>query len=427
MLTRRALLASTAALAAGCSTLESSFSVPSQSQVIDLAWASEVFAGLPEWGYGPNGLEESLKRIVAALEEDTENPDGPAKARYTLTPRFMRSEKADPPLQSIDDLIAWYRGLEVDLLSVPPFFAHILGERGVILPLDQFISADGYELTEAIYPYLLDHFRSEGGLFALPLDASPTMIHYDPKILTQEDVSLMNEGWHWDDMVEIAGKLTERDENGEVRRWGLITQHQGYWWALWQNEAGLADPITMQCRLSEPAAIAALQFCHDLIHAHQVSPPVTSTDAWSVFNAHPWPPMFFSSVQGNWSSENRWAALPRGKQFSVPVIGNMGIAITAKAQNTEVAFKALKGLAGVMQRFVEVPAQKEAVARLGDFRKTLRPAEIAAIQQSMEHGRAIPLTRTMWGAMRAVEEGIVRGDDVLTVVNEACAFLQDHG
>ncbi len=426
MLTRRALMASTAALAAGCSSLESSFSVPGQPRTIDLTWISEAYGGFRERGFGPNGLEEALKRIVAALEEDIENPNGPAKARYTLTSRFVRSENADPPLQSIDDIIAWYGGLETDLLSVPPLLAQMLGERGVILPLDQFIATDGSEFTEAVYPYLLDHFRSDGGLFALPVDASPTLIHYDPKTLSQDDVSRINEGWHWDDMLEIAEKLTERDENGEVQRWGLLTQHHGYWWALWQNEAELADPATMQCRLLEPAAIEALQFCHDLIHTHQVSPPVTSFDAWSVFNAHSWPGMFFSSVQGSWSSENRWAALPQGKRHSVPVIGNMGIAITARAQNTEVAFKALKGLVGVMQRFVEVPAQKEAVARLGDFRKTLRPAEIAAFQHSMEHGRAIPFSRAAWGAMQALEEGIARGDDILTVVNDACSTLQEQ-
>ncbi|MDE2841222.1 MAG: extracellular solute-binding protein [Chloroflexota bacterium] len=339
MLTRRALIASTAALAAGCSSLESAFSVPNQPRTIDLTWISEAYGGFRERGLGPNGLEETLKHIVAALEEDIENPNGPAKARYTLTSRFVRSENADPPLQSIDDVIAWYGGLEADLLSVPPFLAQLLGERGVILSLDQLVSADGSEFTDAIYPYLLDHFRSDGGLFALPVDAGPTMIHYNPRVLSQDDVSRINEGWHWDDMVEIAEKLTERDENGEVQRWGLITQHQGYWWALWQNEAELADPITNQCRLLEPAAIEALQFCHDLIHTHQVSPPVTSFDAWSAFQSGSWPPMFFSSVQGNWSSDNRWAALPRGKQHSVPVIGNMGIAITDRAQNTEAALR----------------------------------------------------------------------------------------
>ena len=424
VLTRRALLAGAAALAAGCNSLESAMSVPGQPKETNLTWTSESYGGFRDRGYGPTGLEETLKHIVAALTEDTDNPNGPAKAGYTLAPRYVRSEDVEPRLQSLDDIIAWYRSLETDLLSVPPLLAQMLGERGVILPLDQFAATRGSDFTEAVYPYLLDHFRSEGGLFALPVDASPTLIHYDPKILSPDDISRIDEGWHWDDLVEIAEKLTERDESGEVKRWGLISQHQGYWWALWQNEAELADPITKQCRLLEPAAIEALQFCHDLIHTHQVSPPVTSFDAWSAFERGNWPPLFFSSVQGNWSSENRWAALPRGKQHSVPVIGNMGIAITANAQNTEVAFTALKGLAGVMQRFVEVPAQKEAVARLGDFRKTLLPAEVAAFQHSMEHGRAIPYNRASWSAMQTLDEGIAMGDDILTVVNDACSSLQ---
>ena len=424
MLSRRALMASTAALAAGCSSIESAFNVPSESRILDLTWASESYGGIRERGIGPNGLEETLKQIVAALEEDTENPNGPVVGRYTLTPRYLRSEKVDPPLKGIDELIAWYGGLEVDLLSVPPLFAQMLGERGIILPLDQFVSADGSGLTEAIFPYLLDHFRSDGGLFALPVDASPTMIHYDPRIFAKHGVSNIDEGWNWDDLAENAAKLVERDEDGEVQRWGLITQHHGYWWALWQNEADVADPTTMQCQLMDSAATEALHFCRDLIHTQRVSPPVTSSDVWRVFNSGMWPAMFFSSTQGSWSSENRWAALPRGKKRSVPVIGNMGIAITARAQNTEAAFTALKGLVGVMQRFVEVPAQKEAVARMGDFRKTLLPAEIAAFQQSMEHGRAIPLKATMWRAMFAIEEGLARGDDVVTIVNQACSLVE---
>ena len=292
------------------------------------------------------------------------------------------------------------------------------------MPLDQFISADGSELTETIYPYLLDHFRSDGGLFALPVDASPTMLHYDPKYFAEHGVPPVDESWDWDDLVENAVKLTQRDEDGEVQRWGLVTQHHGYWWALWQNEADVVDSTGVRCLLQDPVATKALQFCRDLIHSQRVSPPVTSSDVWHVFNADLWPAMFFTSSQGSRSSNYRWAALPRGKVRSVPVAGDMGIAITARAQNTEVAFAALKGLVGVMQRFVEVPAQKEAVARMGDFRKTLQPAEIAAFQQSMEHGRALPLGRPRRDAMAAIEEGLVRGDDVVTIVNQACSLVE---
>ena len=116
--------------------------------------------------------------------------------------------------------------------------------------------------------------------------------------------------------------------------------------------------------------------------------------------------------------------IPQGKVRSVPVLGEMGIAIMARTENTEAAYTALKGLVNVMQRFVPVPAQKEAVGRLGDYRKVLHPKEIAAIQASMEHGRGIPLDQKMRGAMRAIEEGIVRGDDVVTVVNAACSLVE---
>ena len=111
MLTRRALIASTAALAAGCSSIESAFNVPSESRILDLTWASGSYGGFRVRGLGSNGLEETLKQIVAALEEDTENPNGPVVGRYTLTPRYLRSEKVDPPLKGIDELIAWYGGL----------------------------------------------------------------------------------------------------------------------------------------------------------------------------------------------------------------------------------------------------------------------------------------------------------------------------
>ena len=426
MLTRRALLAGTAALAAGCSSMEGAFSVPGRPQMVELTWASESFSGMTERGFGSRGLRPALQQIVAALTDDSENPNGPTRGRYTLTSRYIDSQQANPPPREVEDLLAWYGSLEVDLLSVHPVIAQMLGERGIILPLDPFIAADGPELAEAFYPYLFEHFRSDAGQFALPVDASPTMVQYDPRYFADVGVPPVDSNWDWEDLVKNGLKLTERDDDGDVRRWGLVTQHQGSWWALWQNGADLADPNTEQCRLQEPAAIEALHFCYDLMHVHHVTPPITSRDGWQLFSsqAAPWPAMYYTSNQGSWHSEYRWAALPQGKVRSVPVIADMGIAITAHAKDTGAAYVALKGLVDVMQRFVHVPAQKAAVARLGDFRKTLLPEEITAFQTSMAYGRAIPFSGAMWQAMFAIEEGLARGDEVLTVVNEACSIME---
>ena len=76
-----------------------------------------------------------------------------------------------------------------------------------------------------------------------------------------------------------------------------------------------------------------------------------------------------------------------------------------------------------MQQFVTVPAQKEAVARLGDFRKVLLPGEVEAFQQSMEFGRALPQDRSLWRAMYAIEEELVHGE-VSSAVNAACSMIE---
>ena len=426
MLTRRTLMATSAGLAAGCSSLESSFSVPSLPKDVELTWGSLGFIGLFEPGVGGRDPETKLRQMVVALEEDTENPDGPAKGHYTLNSQFIDMEGVDPQPQDIDEILAWFGNLEVDLLSVSPFLAQMLGERGIIQPLDPLIAAEGPGVTEAFFPYLLDHLRSDDGLFGLPVNAQPLMLHYDPQFFAEQGVPLVDESWDWDDLVASAKTLTQRDEEGAVQRWGLALMSYRFWWALWQNEADLADPTTLRCLLQDSAAAEALQLCRDLIHTHRVAPPVTTMDSWHLFDSPSgkWPAMMYGAYQNFWSSEYRWTEIPQGKIRSVPVAGDMGMAITARTENVEAAFTALKGIVNTMQRFVPVPAQMEAVGRLGDYRKVLHPKEIAAIQSSMEHGRGMPLDQAVRGAMRAIEEGIVRGDDVVTVINAACSLVE---
>lgn len=428
MLSRRTLLAGTAALAAAaCSSPGSATSLPTRRKEGELIWASLSFADLRISTGFMGRVHNAIQQVTAALMEDTENPNGPAKGGYTLRSGFAHPEQVSPRPRNEAELLAWYQSLDADLFTVNPYLARWLGEQGVLLPLDQLIAADEAALIQGHYPYLVDQFRSAGGLFALPVDANPSMVHYDPKYFAEQGVPPVDDSWGWDDIVENAVTLTRRNASGEVQRWGLFTQESGYWWALWQNEAELADPAALNCRLQDAAAREALQFCRDLLHTHRVAPPVTKVIEWQVSEtpSRLWPAMLYLPHQSFSRDGYRWAALPRGKVRSVPVAGNLGIAIAARAQNTAQAYTALKGLVDVMQPLALVPARRDAVARLGDFEKNLLPAEIAAIQQSLEHGRGLPPYPLMWDAMRAIEEGLARGDEVATVVNAACSVLTE--
>ena len=116
----------------------------------------------------------------------------------------------------------------------------------------------------------------------------------------------------------------------------------------------------------------------------------------------------------------------RGKVRAVPVYADFGIAIAARTADPEAAYTVLKGLTNVMQQYVNVPAQREAVANLGEFRKELQPEEVAALQQSMEHGHGWPQTGVQYHAIRYLVQALVDGDDVATAVNQACSIVREY-
>lgn len=79
MLSRRALLTGAAVLSAGCGPLGSVFSPPELPKRAHLTWVSLVFSGLYDPAARVQDSLAKLKHAVAALEEDTQNPNGPAR------------------------------------------------------------------------------------------------------------------------------------------------------------------------------------------------------------------------------------------------------------------------------------------------------------------------------------------------------------
>ena len=304
MLSRRTLIGSAAVLAAGCGPLKSLYSAPSVPKESELIWASRRFIGL-----------EDQHRILATLVEDEDNPYGPEQGHYRLEAHTI--EQAP----SLDDLDAW-RDLRVDLLSLEVEQAKVLGEGGVLLPLDRFGEANESALNAAFFPGVLNQFRVQGALYALPVSALPVMAYYDVVHFTERGVPPMDGSWDWDDLVRHSATLTERGADGTVSRWGVDAHGSNLWWALWQNEAEMVDPAaTLQCRLQESASIEALQLVHGLLHKHRVSPPMYA----ELVKLHPPPAVIYRGlpIRPN-HSVYRLAEIPHGKVRAVPVRAGVG-------------------------------------------------------------------------------------------------------
>ena len=419
MLSRRTLIGSTAALAAGLGGAGCSFSAPGIVKSAEVTWAAGDAVGVRR--SSDMDTTALLSQTVSALSEDKENPLGPKRGHYSLTLKFL------PHFNSDDDLAQWIADNQVDLVNVDQWSAVSLGEEGILLPLDQLTGADGPALIQSFYPVVLDQYR-RGALYALPIDALPMMLNYYPPYFREEPLP-PDGNWDWDSLVESAAVLTRRKDDGSVARWGVIPHFNGLWWALWQNEAVAVDPETQVCRLQEPAAIEALQFVHGLLHTHRVTPTVEE-DLWKLIfePIGQTPAMVYTHMpMHHLQNSYRVAALPRGKVQAVPTWSSMGIAIASRTKHPEAAYTALKALVGMMQANAHVPAQKEAVARIGELRPELRPEEVEAYQQTMAHGREWH-SRFLAAryAMHEVWKMLIRGDDVATIVNQGCSRVSEY-
>ena len=401
-----------------------------------------------------------MKSIVGKLNEDIESPFGPTRGRYLLTLNYVEryawgyggqnatleqehhseeehdhnptaeqgSTLEQEHFTTPEQLAAWLEEVDSDLVTLWPEEARALGQAGTLLPLYRFGGAEGSDFAREFFPHLLDPFRENGMLFALPVGANPLMLYFDADYFAQQGIAPPDDSWDWDILVDHAIRLTQREKDGTVSRWGLDAHGASIWWALWQNSAEMGDTQTPECRLQESPAIEALQFVRGLIHTHGVSPAALGIDLARLiydpagsrlamlYNVAP-----FGSPLVNY----RRAELPMGKVRSVPVSADPGIAIVAQTAKPEAAYRALRGLVHTMQPYVNVPAEREAVARMREYRRDLHPEEIVAIQHSMELGRSWPDAEAERRAMYGMMEALVRGDDVASMVNQACSILNE--
>ena len=420
-------------LAAGCGGLDIPFPVLGTPKITPLTWVSRIIPGI-----SPQNLvaspEEELRRIERNLAEDSESSFGPTRGRYSLSLQYFEryaGPYSDPKAEEFykpEHLASWLNEIGADLVTVWHDEARALGERGALLPLDRF-SGDGSGLSGEYYSSVLDYYREKGALYALPVGADPLMLSFDADYFESMGVAPPDGSWDWDVLVENALKLTQREEDGTVTRWGLIAHDYSIWWALWQNEAEVADALTSQCRLQEPAAVKALEYIWDLMHTHGVSPAASGQDLGRlIYGEVDSPPamIYFPVLYLAIGAKYRRAELPRGKVQSTQVNPYPGIAIAAQTTNPEAAYTALRGLVKAMQPNVRVPSEREAVARLGQIQPNLQPEEVIAIQQSMEYGRGRPDDIAQRRAMFRLVEALARGDDVTSAVNQGCSILYEN-
>jgi len=150
-------------------------------------------------------LEYNLQNVMAAKQSfEQANPEVKIEVMQSTdhyeTLQSYRSEEAPDIIETGGYPMGDLHGLFIDL---NPYVAEIEG------------------LEEDLHAGLMRAARYKGALTALPVEVSPPLIAYNKLHFDRAALDYPSEDWTWDDMIQLAKKLTIRDEEGIVNQYGL--------------------------------------------------------------------------------------------------------------------------------------------------------------------------------------------------------------
>ena len=147
------------------------------------------------------------------------------------------------------------------------------GKRGP-MPIEGLIGNYIPDLEERWNPSSLVDVKYKGHLYGVPwrIDLRPVAFRRD---FVEETGLNLNSLDTWDDLVIWGQKLTQKDAEGRVTRWGVsaIGQFDQFFFPfIWQAGGDVLNEDYSQVTLYSDEGKEALQFLTDLVQKHQVFP-----------------------------------------------------------------------------------------------------------------------------------------------------------
>lgn len=157
---------------------------------------------------------------------------------------------------------------------------NLWAHSGVIRFVDDLVRAEKFDLG-AYYPSAIEGVKFEGKVYGLPykLQPGPMGIYYNVDALTKAGVKPPDLGTTFEQLVELARRTSQP---GAL--WGFMGTgtNPGYQWVVHYLRAWGADGISedgKKSQLAAPKGLAALQWYHDMVFKHRLSPQFPPQDA----------------------------------------------------------------------------------------------------------------------------------------------------
>lgn len=351
-------------------------------------------------------------------------------------------------------------GVPLDISYHDPYKIIEWTHQGLVQDLTPYLARDRAPFAEFFDP-LLDLYVVKGGRYGIPLDLQVQAFFYREDFFDEAGVAYPREGMTWEDIARISPHLLLQSEEGVISRYAIRFPQFWHWWSiLWHHGASFFDdernptrfvgdstamrqgleflrsmihdkrvmsqrrisgstaaPDRLAHGLTQPPAIAAMQFLGDLYATKQVAGGGLGAFTASNLAMH---------LGGHWEMarelrtlEDPWdvAPIPQLDLTRQVTMGwASGLAIPTDAKNKQGAWELAKFLAGSrgQELFIDLQVAQPALrslARSKAWRKST-PAHYEAFISQLDYAASPPYipgyaqVQTLWSqAMRPLWSG----------------------
>ncbi|RJG21989.1 sugar ABC transporter substrate-binding protein [Paenibacillus thiaminolyticus] len=247
---------------------------------------------------------------------------------------------------------------DVFLIGEGDYFKYV--DKGVVEPLDEYIQADSAFNTDIFQPDLLSMGNINGKLYYLPKDFNPLALWYNKRMFDEANIPYPTNDWTWDDMINTAKQLTQKDDKGKIKEFGFNATKWEYpiYIYLWLHGAdiGNEDGTKAEGYMNSAKTIAAMESYIALSKGDdRVSPTPQDTETMGGDSSMFMTDKLAMMITGRWvksdldkSDVQYGSALiptgPDGERASI--IAAAGWAMNANGKHKKEAYELMKWLSG---------------------------------------------------------------------------------